>query len=335
MPRSTTKNISLKHRVPMRPAKRRATLTRHIVLGTAGDQSSAGAIRVAAALARKRGARVDVVAAVEPFAAPALSAVAILPPPSLDEMRRGVALSRIQRQLGRVHGDTPWPIDAIFGWPGDTLPEEADDRRATLIIMGIGRHRPIDRLLAEETALAVIRRAHVPVLAATRQLHGLPRRAIAAIDFSEPSIRAAALASQLLAPGGSMTLVHIVPPTLEGRSGIAWTTIYEAGAITRLEAIRRDMQRATGRRVRAVLRAGNAVEEVLAFARRERADLIVVGRRSHALLDRMLVGSVTTRILRGASCSVFVAPEKDSSRRPRSSRARGTKRATGHPTRGR
>lgn len=57
-------------------------------------------------------------------------------------------------------------------------------------------------------------------------------------------------------------------------------------------------------------RLGKPADELLSLAREVNADLIVVGSHSLHGLERLLVGSVSERVVRDAQCSVEVAREK-------------------------
>jgi nucleotide-binding universal stress UspA family protein len=57
-------------------------------------------------------------------------------------------------------------------------------------------------------------------------------------------------------------------------------------------------------------RIGNAAEEVLLAARELSADMIVVGSHGHTGMKRLLLGSVSERIVREAECPVIVARPK-------------------------
>ena len=51
---------------------------------------------------------------------------------------------------------------------------------------------------------------------------------------------------------------------------------------------------------------GNAENEILALAKREKADLIVMGSHGRTGLYRMLMGSIAEGVLRGADCPVLI-----------------------------
>lgn len=79
----------------------------------------------------------------------------------------------------------------------------------SLIVLGL---RAVEGAasFANETVLRVMRRASVPVLAVPA-LGERPRRAVAAIDFSAPSMKAARMALRVLQPGGTLLLAHVQP----------------------------------------------------------------------------------------------------------------------------
>jgi nucleotide-binding universal stress UspA family protein len=57
-----------------------------------------------------------------------------------------------------------------------------------------------------------------------------------------------------------------------------------------------------------MMREGKPVKELLKAAEEFEADLIIVGSKGLGLLDRMLVGSTASGIIRGAQNAVFALP---------------------------
>jgi hypothetical protein len=60
--------------------------------------------------------------------------------------------------------------------------------------------------------------------------------------------------------------------------------------------------------VQKVLLQGDPATELLAFAASVNADLIATGSHGHGFVTRMLIGSVTTRLVRCSTCSVLTVP---------------------------
>ena len=69
---------------------------------------------------------------------------------------------------------------------------------------------------------------------------------------------------------------------------------------------RDELVRHGGAEVRTVEREGDPAEALLAAARADGADLIVVGRRGTSFVARALLGSVSARIVEHAPCDVIV-----------------------------
>ena len=63
--------------------------------------------------------------------------------------------------------------------------------------------------------------------------------------------------------------------------------------------------RKAGVRARALLLDGAPADAIIAAARRQRADMIVVGTHGRTGLARMFLGSVASRVVAGASCPVL------------------------------
>lgn len=123
---------------------------------------------------------------------------------------------------------------------------------------------------------------------------------IAATDFSLSSLgaleHAAALARRLdaellllHAQGGPDRMHPAAQPELERT----------------VERLRND-----GVRARSLLRPGPAHQEILETAERERASLVVMGTHGRSGLERMLLGSVAERVVRGAPCPVLTVGER-------------------------
>jgi nucleotide-binding universal stress UspA family protein len=67
-----------------------------------------------------------------------------------------------------------------------------------------------------------------------------------------------------------------------------------------------------GLKMRQLVDAGQPFGAIVDCAEKEGVDLIVMSSHGRTGLSRMLIGSVTDKILRGASCPVLVVPlEKD------------------------
>ncbi|OGL09840.1 MAG: hypothetical protein A3I14_19600 [Candidatus Rokubacteria bacterium RIFCSPLOWO2_02_FULL_73_56] len=139
------------------------------------------------------------------------------------------------------------------------------------------------------------------------------RRVLHATDFSKASAPAFARALETARTSRArLALVHVLMPPamfLED-SVLSARTLRELreqarrGAQDRLAPF---LARARRRRVRAVavVREGLPADEIVAEARRRRADLIVVGTHGRTGLRRFFLGSVAARVVTLARCPVL------------------------------
>jgi hypothetical protein len=88
----------------------------------------------------------------------------------------------------------------------------------------------------------------------------------------------------------------------------AFGATYKEDAGDALHKMRESLRVPPGMVVQRILLQGDPATELLAFAASVNADLIATGSHGHGFVARMLVGSVTTRILRCATCSVLAVP---------------------------
>lgn len=301
--------------LPPTPARRGPLL-----VATDG-RAGVGALRAASHLAARSGRSVEVLAVFEPLPMYFGPIDVTRMPPQLEVERWDLLLSRVRRQLHEVLGpEVAWPVEVRQGDPAAVIAEVARERAADLIVVGAGRYHVLDRLLAEQTALRVIRHADRPVLTVPEAYDGLPESIVVATDFSPASAHAVEVALGLAEPGATLHLVH------------AWSPGAAAGAMlgdvlplpTALQSVVDEYARALpGRfaRLRTLLTdrpdvtvVTHTVDEraapgILAYAHAHGASFVAAGRHGRPFIERLFVGSVTSALVRGAECAVLVTPE--------------------------
>jgi nucleotide-binding universal stress UspA family protein len=281
-----------------------------ILVATAGEPDSLGAVNVAAQLSRHRNAEVLALGVSTPFPHTVSSFVPIKPAIVADESNRLEVLAHLRDQVAEVPGIENWLKRAVVGFPADAINSNAFAWKAGLIVLGFGRHSRIERLFGPETVVDVIKHARVPVLAVPPSVSDLPRRACVAIDFSPASIAAALTAAKLLAADGTMTLTHVC--AFRGVQSVQgdFVDVYRTGARAKLDAVLVELRSHTRRQVDAVMLEGEPGAALLEYAQRDHCDLIAMGGHELGLIDRVLLGSIRTKVLRGATCSVLIAPPR-------------------------
>lgn len=294
-----------------------------LLVATDGRRASAAALLAAARIADRVGAVPQVLDVLQPL--PTYGEFPVPPTQAIEQERAAAAYDAVRQQLAAVVGDA-WPTQVAFGSPARTIADIASERDAALVVLGIGRHRVFDRLFGTETALQVLRAGDRPVLAVGPEADGVIRRAVVAVDFGPAAARAAAIAHALLAPGGTLTLVH-VGSRLELREPAweAWEAEAGRHASELLQRLAVGLRHgttgcaecgATPRQdvtVGTVTLAGDPASEVLDYAARVGADLVALGTHGAGFVERIIVGSVATEVVRLTSarlpgCSVLCCP---------------------------
>jgi nucleotide-binding universal stress UspA family protein len=202
------------------------------------------------------------------------------------------------------------------GNPGDAILEQAREDGAHLIVVGSHGKGAVQRLLVGSVSERVARYAHCSVLVARGDFL---RQAVVAFDGSESAAEALDAYARLPLPADLATAVVRVVPTsgiplpVPIAPGVTYAAPVEADERewrTAAEALLRRAQerlRAAGRASATAVRFGAPADELVAHARETGADLIVVGAANRSALGRLLLGSVSARVLSHAPCSVLVA----------------------------
>jgi nucleotide-binding universal stress UspA family protein len=221
---------------------------------------------------------------------------------------RRAALHQVERLLGDVAVDAL--VEVTEGDPARAIAAAAREANAGLIICGLGRHRVVDRVFGEETALRLIRVSSVPILAVAPAFTHAPSRIVVGVDFSETSLRAARLALELAAECATVYLVHVGPRDSAVSALNGWGPSYHQDAGDALVRMSEQLRVPRGFTAQRVLLQGDPATELMAFAASVNADLIATGSHGHGFMARLLIGSVATKLVRCSTHSVLVVPHR-------------------------
>ena len=283
----------------------------NLLLAIENDDNAPAAIRLTDALTT-RGAVPNVVSAVElmmPTAGTPDSmmfyAEAALGE-DFHEQRRRALLALIAATTGK---NLDWPIKSVVGTPARAIVDEVEAQNAELVVMGIHQHDAFWQALGENTATRVMARAAIPFLGVRPALSGLPRRIMVATDFGDASVEAAHLAANLADPGGRVILVHAslpAPIVEEGDEGAA--LIQREGIEHAFLHLSAEISQGKSIQVETVSRSGDAGTQLLGAATQIAPDLIAIATQRHHLITRLILGSVTRKLVREGSWPMLVTP---------------------------
>jgi universal stress protein A len=133
------------------------------------------------------------------------------------------------------------------------------------------------------------------------------------VDFSPASERAFRFAWSLASEYGSRLIVlHVAEPApLASYSELEKAIGHDSGYRRRLEFELRKFQPGYHfTEVEHRLQLGDPADEIVRTAAETPCDLIVMGTHGRQGLERLLIGSVTTKVLRRARCPVLVVNDR-------------------------
>jgi len=246
--------------------------------------------------------------------AAAVAGVPALPEQYRAEERAAIAELLEQRLARRARADDrPQRVDVVHGPPTREVVDVARERGAHAIVVGTGQHGALGRLVYGERAVQIARLSDRPVVVVPpTAVAGPATTAVVAVDFSPASRRAARFAMDLLADGGRLLLVHVKSAANLSEEGAGWWD--EAYQQRTDELFRRFTSRLRAERgitIGTRLLHGDIGTMLSAFARDAGATVIACGGRRHSFIERMLLGSVSTELIRRAACPVVVLPDRE------------------------
>jgi nucleotide-binding universal stress UspA family protein len=179
-------------------------------------------------------------------------------------------------------------------------------KRDGLLVVGSQGLDALDRFMLGSVSTKLIHHATCPVLVVKAEAAPL-RRITLAIDGSDASSDALAFVLTRFQPDRStgeggrvpihVSVIHVMP-------SIKYPKLKEAGRRFVGPSVRKLIK--AGFTAEPVCQIGKPAAEIMKAASKHRADLIVMGAQGLGAIDRVLLGSVSTRVVQHANCSVLV-----------------------------
>jgi nucleotide-binding universal stress UspA family protein len=244
-----------------------------------------------------------------PYADPLMASAIVFTPEDLERSRRDLAQFIAQ--------ETSHPVNTVVvqGTAAPTIVHEAATMPADLIVLGTHGRSGFEHLMLGSVTERVLRKAPCPVLTVPHRMPDVVEvgpvmfhRILCAVDFSPSSMKALTYAASLAKEtGAQLTVMHVVEPVpvyepvLAGGGG-SDVNADESARQAGLARIREVSPR--GVLVSEVVATGKPYREILARAREEHSDLLVIGVHG-GLADRLHFGSTTNHVIREATCPVL------------------------------
>lgn len=255
----------------------------------------------------KLGAAWITVAAVAPVYQGDLRLVGAPHPQTLITEPCNTALTKAQEMAGAAGVQIKMLCE--IGEPHERIVDRADVESRDLIVMGAKGLSFIERALLGRVTRRVIGYTHRDVLVVPPGAQAGWERILLATDASQPGEAAAARALDLAAAYGSELKVAAVfeLPQMYGEAPAAvdWREMlqdYVAEIVAQGHS--RNLE------VSGQVLEGTPYKAIVELAEKEKANLIVMGSHGRTGLTRLLMGSVTERVIGHAPCPVLVVKSK-------------------------
>jgi nucleotide-binding universal stress UspA family protein len=281
-----------------------------IVVGVDASPAAADAVRVGWAIAAKVGTTCHLVHATpDAWSVPSAPHAATVRPEVLNEAVREAARSAVRDSLaGQVPEEALAALDIRTGRAAIAVRDVVHETQAGLAVLGGKHHTTVGRWVGGSTAHTLVRSLDVPLLV-TAQTPLPVRRVLAAVDLSDaagPTLQMAERFAGLF--GAALHVLHVVEPL-----PVIPDTPLQFNDDEVYQRSQEHLERYVWpllryREVTTSLRRGPSAEAITAEVAERRAEVVVLGSHGKGWVDRILIGSVTERVLATLPCSVLVVP---------------------------
>jgi nucleotide-binding universal stress UspA family protein len=200
------------------------------------------------------------------------------------------------------------------GSPADTLQALAERGEADLIVLGSTHHAHLGSVAPGSVAEHLLHGARCRLVIAPKGYaqadHLQDRLRVAAVGFDGMAESFAALdeAAKLASKfGGSLRVIGVATPVPAMGAAAAARAGAEAGPDFQTQLNQAVAELPAELRALPVFERGDPVEKLLEAAEMG-VDLLVLGSRGFGPVMRLLIGSVSSRVIREAPCPVLVVP---------------------------
>jgi nucleotide-binding universal stress UspA family protein len=284
---------------------------RNILIGTSLSEESDHIVRMALALTHAAGASAHLVHAFTPPGSfGGFPAEYRLDDAEWIEAEKAVLRERIESQIRRA---SPAGLNRVHGYleegaPHRILARMAEELKPELIVVGAVEEH--DRRLRPlgSTADRVVRQARCPVLVVRPDASFPPARILAPVDLSDLSGSVLRCGLDLMEQAGVLDAAAEALFVLGPAEASIHFSPDQITYLARQELKRFGEAQAPGVPLERKVRSGMPWEQILLEAKETKADLILIGTHGGTAIERLLLGSVTSDVLREARCSVLVVP---------------------------
>jgi hypothetical protein len=281
-----------------------------LLLSTDGSEFSEGAVREAVKLAKIGSSKLFVLSVIETNPEFEVLAPQIVEKEEeqtrdcLEQIKSTAAKEGVECEIIARHTESPF----------QAIVEEAEKNQADLIIMGRRGRTGLRRLLMGSVTAKVIGYSPCNVLVVPRLAEIKYKKILVATDGSKYSVAAASEAIGIAKRcGADLFIISVVPTETASPFDIVHSEMqHEMIAQKEFQDGEKNVNdllvvaRQEGVNVKGHIIQGRPYDVIVENSREEGVDLIVMGSHGRTGMERLLMGSVTERVVGNADCSVLV-----------------------------
>jgi len=197
-----------------------------------------------------------------------------------------------------------------FGRAPVVLHQVAEETGAGLVILGGKHHTVLDRWTGGSTSHNTVRTLGLPVLVVPKGADRAFRRILVSLDVSAAAeITLAAAERYVKAFGAELKVLSVIEPPVilpEVTPPMATTEFYAMAE----DALEQRIWPLVHAPAEKIVRYGQPVETILREAHDWNADLVIVGSHGKGWGERLMLGSVTERLLSHLPTALLIVPAK-------------------------
>ena len=131
-------------------------------------------------------------------------------------------------------------------------------------------------------------------------------RILIAVDGSEVSKRALARVARFLKEEAEVALVTVARPIYRDPPYTGYADPKDEEEQREVLIAARDVLDRAGIAATGLAPVGDPADEILKAAKQLKAELVVIGARSLGIVERLVLGSVSTKVMHEAGCDVLI-----------------------------
>jgi nucleotide-binding universal stress UspA family protein len=285
----------------------------NIILAVDGSEHSYAAAKLVGDLPLPMGSSITVLAV-------------LIPRNASDHAGLEQALNDTKDLLGDTGSEVK--LELLTGYPAEQISEYAERHVPDLLVLGAKGRRATLGILLGGVVQQIVEYSEEPVLVVRAPYEGL-RRILLVTDGSVHSQRAIEYVGWFPIPYETEVIVmHVLPPMPSpaliarswpaGSEAMAPVPSYETEELLARQAEEEERQgkivleqairtlEEFGIEASSVLLRGDAATEIIEYVKRNQVDLIVAGSRGLSQVRRLLLGSLSRKLVHYAGCSVLV-----------------------------